>query len=444
LSSARTWPRVGAIAIGVVTACQFTHGTLPDDGGGDDACNGSSVECVDDSLRTCTKAGETPVDTPCAWGCLDTATPHCATLVPAGSGGVAGNGVMGSDLDPDGLADVVIGDGVTLDSDNGRIGTLAMPNLHHSAAQGIENGIDVVLRGPITMFRFKSLTINGTLTLVGSRPIAFVVDGEVTLGGVIDARGICSSFVAGPGGYGGGSAASANGGTPAGTFGGGTGAATEATGGGGGGYGSPGASGDAAKGGEVWGDAQISTLVGGAGGGAGDGGGNFGRGGGGGGALQIVSNASITVASGGINAGGCGGKAGTGNNDSGGGGGAGGTILLEAPRVIVNGTLAVNGGGGGGGGGNAATAGANGTLDRTPATGGSGDGTDEQGGNGAAGGTAATNGSNGAAPGGGGGGMGRIRINTRNDSGAMLMSATLSPSASDPGTSFSTGKAAVQ
>lgn len=435
---------MGVIAISVAAACQFTHGTSPDGGDDGDTCKGSSVECVGDTLRTCTAAGDVPIDTPCAWGCADMAPSHCATIVPSGSGGVATDGVMGSDLRPDGLADVTISDGVTFDSDNGRIGTLAMPNLHHGAAEGVENGIDVVFRGPITLFRFKSLTIDGTVTLVGKRPVAFAVDGAVALGGVIDARGICSSFVAGPGGFDGGSANSAGGGTPANTFGGGGGAPTAATGGGGGGHGSPGASGDGAKGGEVWGELKIPTLVGGAGGGAGDGGGNFGRGGGGGGALQIVSNTSITIASGGINAGGCGGKPGSGNNDSGGGGGAGGTILLEAPRVIVDGTLAANGGGGGGGGGNGATAGANGTLDRTPAAGGTGDGTDEQGGSGASGGTAGTNGGSGAAPGGGGGGMGRIRINTRNDAGAMLMNATLSPSPSDPGTSFSTGPAAVQ
>ncbi len=432
------------IATSAAAACQFAHGTYPDDSGGDDTCKTTADQCIGDTLRSCAMVGDTPVDTPCAWGCIDLTPAHCATVVPAGSGGVADNGVTSSDLGTENLLDVTIGDGVTIDTDNGRIGTLASPNFHHSAQQGIEHGIDFQFRGPLSLFRFKSLTLEGTITLVGKRPVALVADGAIIVNGVIDARGICSTSVAGPGGFDGGATNSANGGAPVGSTG-GIGAPTAATGGGGGGYGTPGASGNTVKGGGPFGDPEITILVGGGGGGAGDGGGNFGRGGGGGGALQIVSNAHIAIAGlGGINAGGCGGKAGTGGNDSGGGGGAGGTILLEAPFVDVAGTLAVNGGGGGGGGGGNARPGSNGTLDRVPAAGGAGDGTNEQGGAGAAGATDAGAGSNGTTPGGGGGGMGRIRINTRGNAGARLTSATLSPSPTDPATTFSTGRAAVQ
>jgi hypothetical protein len=398
------------------------------------------MECIGDVLRTCAMAGGSAVDIPCSWGCV--ASPaHCAQLVPSGSGGVANNGVMPGDIDAAGLADTMLTD-ITIDSDTGRIGTNANPLLHHGSAQGIENGIDFQVRGPIAMFRFKSLTLGGTITLIGKRPIALVADGPVAIGGVVDARGLCSSFVAGPGGFNGGSAQGSNGGAPIATLGGGSGAAAS-SGGGGGGHGAQGGAGKDAAGGSAYGDPAITTLVGGAGGGAG-GGVNFGRGGGGGGALQIVSNTSITVGAGGINAGGCGGKPGTGNGDSGGGGGAGGAILLEAPAVTVTGALAANGGGGGGGGGGNAKAGANGTLGRVPAAGGQPNGKNEEGGSGAVGGTPAQPGGSGLNPGGGGGAIGRIRINTRNNAGATLTGATLSPGPSDPENAFSTGSAATQ
>src|SRR4051794_9955234 len=154
--------RVGVIATSVAAACQFTHGTNPEDGNpAGDKCKGSSDVCVGDMLRSCQMAGDTPADTPCGWGCIDVVPAHCAAIVPSGSGGVGSDGVMPSDVLPDDLSDVTLGDGITIDSDNGRIGTLAMPNLHHGAAAGVENGIDFVFRGPISVFRFKSLTING-------------------------------------------------------------------------------------------------------------------------------------------------------------------------------------------------------------------------------------------------------------------------------------------
>jgi hypothetical protein len=75
-------------------------------------------------------------------------------------------------------------------------------------------------------------------------------------------------------------------------------------------------------------------------------------GGGGGGALQISAGKRIEVL-GAIYAGGGGGRAGYGSWASSGasGGGSGGAILLEAPSIMMTGTLNANGGGGGGGGG---------------------------------------------------------------------------------------------
>lgn len=441
--------RIGVVATSVVAACQFSAGRLPSDGNTDAAspdagmCASLESECVGDSLRVCTALGVPPTDFPCGWGCLSGQTPHCAHVIPSGSGGVDGNGVRASDVAPDGLSDVTLPDGIIFDGDFGRVGTLGNANLFHGPQPGIENGVDFQNRGPISMFRFKSLRIAGGVSLIGKRPIAIVADGAITINGLINAQNACTQSSAGPGGYDGGSASGQDGSQPAGTMGGGSGAPAS-SGGGGAGHGTAGGSGAAAKGGMPYGDLAITTLVGGAGGGAGGGGANFGRGGGGGGALQLVSNTRIVITAGGINASGCGGNAGTGANDSGGGGGAGGTILIEAPSVDIAGTLAANGGGGGGGGGNKSTPGGNGTLGRTPATAGQGDGNDEQGGTGGAGSTAPMAGGSGSNPGGGGGAVGRIRINTRSGTGAALTNATLSPGPNDPSTTFSTGTAVAQ
>jgi hypothetical protein len=445
--SGRPWLRFGVVAGGMFAACQFSHGQWQGDGSSQppDAgmCTSLSTECVGDSLRYCMEVGGSAMDIPCGWGCESGPPPRCRHVIPSGSGGVETNGVTAADVAGDMLLPTTLLGGETLDSDNGRIGITGDLDKHHSSTEGIENGIDFRFRGPISMWRFGSLTINGTITVIGARPVALVSDGEVIINGVVNASGICSGFIAGPGGGSGGSNESQAGFPPVGiTVGGGSGA-TLTSGGGGGGHGSNGGDGVAAQGGVPYGDVEIKLLVGGAGGGAGGGGANYGRGGGGGGALQIISNTRITViGSGGINAGGCGGKFGTGNGDSGGGGGAGGAILLEAPIVTINGVLAANGGGGGGGGGGNATAGSNGRLDRMPAAGGLGDGTNEAGGAGAAAETPPGNGSNGTNPGGGGGAIGRIRINTRKGDGAMVSGATLSPGMADP--QFSTGSAATR
>ena len=443
--------RFGLVTTSVVAAayfagCEFTKGVGPGDGGPDgppDAgkCAGSSLECVGDMLRSCSMAGADAVDTACGWGCVPGADPHCGTIKPAGGNDDPAMGVTAMDLDPTDLKNVTLGNGVTIDGDDGQIGTSGSANMFHSGNEGLENGIDFRFRGPISIFRFKSLTINGTVTLVGGRPIALVVDGPVTIGGTVEATGLCSSSLAGPGGFNGG-ASQHLAGLP--TVGGGSGAATSTTGGGGGGHGSIGGAGDGAAGGVAFGDSMITVLAGGGGGGAGGCGNNNCDGGGGGGALQIVSNTRITVQSGGINAGGCGGKPGTGGGDSGGGGGAGGTILLEAPEVIVAGTLAANGGGGGGGGGSTATAGGNAALGTTGGSAGGGDGNNEQGGSGAGTGVAAGSGGNGTNPGGGGGALGRIRINTKGGNGAQLQQSMLSPGPNDPGMLFSSGSATTQ
>jgi hypothetical protein len=96
------------------------------------------------------------------------------------------------------------------------------------------------------------------------------------------------------------------------------------------------------------------------------------QGGAGGGALRIIAHDSIAVA-GSISANGAGGAgAPTASGCGGGGGGSGGALALEAPIVMLGGTLTANGGSGGGGGNETEPGhdGADGRTDGTAAPGG--------------------------------------------------------------------------
>jgi hypothetical protein len=189
-------------------------------------------------------------------------------------------------------------------------------------------------------------------------------------------------------------------------------------------------------GGSPYGTANLIPLV------AGSNGGTSNGGGAGGGAIQIVAGQSITIGPGAhIDAGGQGGTTPTGSTVSC-GGGSGGAILLEAPTVVVQGTLAANGGGGAGYVG----IGADGNASDQPALGGvdtnSVDGGTAVGGIGSAGMT--VNGGNGgpydpgiyggSSGGGGGGGAGWIRINAANASITGTVSPALDSGCASPAT----------
>jgi hypothetical protein len=451
----RRWLRHGLVVSSMVAACEFQHGELPQkpsDGGIDappDAgmCLTQSSECLGDIKRDCAGPGATATDTFCGWGCVTAPMVHCLQLQPSGNGGNVASGAAPADVVADPmLADLTFGAGILIDGDSGKIGPLANANMYRgSGGTGVINGIDFERRGAVAVFRFKSLKIDGDISLIGSKAIALIADGEIDINNIIDARGGCGlGVLAGPGGRNGGAN---NGGDAAGS-GGGSGSDTNGLGGGGGGNGGSGGDGGGGQlGGSAFGagDLAISILTGGGGGGGGGGGAMSGSGGGGGGALQVISNRTIAIAAtGGINAGGCGGQNGAASGDAGGGGGAGGTILLESPLVTLVGKLAVNGGAGGGGAAGNNTFAPAGTLDRTPAPG------VQSGGIGGDGGAAAmldgSPGQQNAGHGGGGGGaVGRIRVNTRNGSGLTLdPGAVLSPSFDDANTTATKGSAAVQ
>ncbi len=281
------------------------------------------------------------------------------------------------------------------------------------------------------VYVLKSLTVTstGALTLVGPNPIIFAVLGAVDIEGSLlaNGRGSGGGATAGPGGYlpgtqpgpGAGQGACLGEATTANS---GSGAASYCGLGGAGGAGS----GTAAVGGMPYGTPDLAPLWGGSAGGIcetivpGPGGG----------AVQISSGLSITVGvAGAINAGGGGGQEGT-------GGGSGGAILLEAPLVTIDGTLAANGGGGGQLYANTGSPGGeDGLASAQPALGGNDGAHSGVGGNGSAGTT--LNGGNGAPSttsvnygGGGGGGAGRIRINTPTGAATIGSAATVSPALS--------------
>jgi hypothetical protein len=268
---------------------------------------------------------------------------------------------------------------------------------------------------PATLYVVKSLKIaSGTiLTLNGPNPVIIASLGDVDIQGAVNANGVYVSLYPGAGGW---PPAGMNSAAPQGPGAGGNGFSPTypASAAGGGSYCGTGAKGTGtgliAPGGSTYGSPQNVPLLAGSAGGYYSGTSYSGFSGGG---VQISSATSIIIRNVGlINAGGAGAY---------GGGGSGGAILLEAPTVTVQGTLAANGGGGG----VDSTFGAGATPSSTPAAGGA------NGGAGSAGPT--INGSLGVIGdagttfyGGGGGGAGYIRINA-GAGGAILDAGTISP-----------------
>jgi hypothetical protein len=312
--------------------------------------------------------------------------------------------------------------------------------------------------GPsVRLVALDGLTVAGTanVQITGSKALAIMVFGDVTIAGTIDASAMgglpgngatsqvaCIASVAPVTAS---DATSGSGGGAGGSFG-------TKGGNGGNGSGNGGTKGTSAN---MTGMASLTPLVTGCGGAPGANGpdpgaaggtsGTAGGGGGGGGAIQISAQGTITItgmikASGG---GGFPGITGTTINQAGaGGGGSGGAILLEGDVANVNSGafLCANGGAGGEGGSGAGTApvsnpGQDGLCDAAMTAAAGGNGGSDSGGNGGNGSSGSGTGgdaqdgaassSNGGAGGGGGGGAGRIRVHgatTRNINGGSTVS----------------------
>ena len=203
-------------------------------------------------------------------------------------------------------------------------------------------GVELVVI-PLTRLQ---INMGSRFLLVGARPVALAVYGEVIIAGVLDASANAQS--PGPGGSSPGLCNQGDGDSQ-------QGASSAKAGGGGGGFGQAGALGghdgtgaNRGLGGLPEPTSGLVPLRGGCSGGDGGGGARGGRGGGG---LQLSAAGELrTLFAGQILAGGGGGPGGPELEGAGGGGGGGG-ILLEAARLELAGSILANGGGGGGGGG---------------------------------------------------------------------------------------------
>ncbi|HSN25930.1 MAG TPA: hypothetical protein VLT45_06575, partial [Kofleriaceae bacterium] len=273
--------------------------------------------------------------------------------------------------------DLTLSGSNTYDTDTGLLNGLDAP---HMGFNGQAGPIDALIA------RDVHFTLGAALRATGSKPLAIIAVGSITLDGntLIDvANGGAGARTDCPNGAGSGED---NGGG--------------AGGGGGGGFGAMGG-----RGGD--GNSDGTQSMGGSAGSAADqppgplggcpgGHGGFGdhaggEGGLGGGALLLAAKVSITLATSAVvDAGGGGGgggdAGGTFNNGDagGGGGGAGGMLMLESPMIRAAGALVANGGGGGEGGDNndTGTFGADGHVTDTNAAQGGGGAANNGGGGG--------------------------------------------------------------
>jgi hypothetical protein len=315
------------------------------------ACVAGATTCASDTYVECSPQGEVLRAIHCPLGC-DSGAARCVDVAPS-------NGLAAQlDLTPEAPAIVFTG-ASTINTTTGVVfnggTTIAVPN---------------ELVGGMRVFRFKTLEVQQTLKVSGTASLAIVVDGDVTIAGLIDVS--ADGTTSGPGRIVGGACA---GGKSQNSGGGGGGGRFDDGASGGSGNGNPGG-----LGGTSQRDLDLVPLVGGCAGGG------WGTitvpgvpGGGGGGAIQIVSRTSISIrgtgridASGG--GGGSGGTAMTIGSTPGTGGGAGGAVLLEAPQIVLDGAgVAISTKGGGGGGATpegAARPGSDGGTDAAPAAGG--------------------------------------------------------------------------
>ena len=153
-------------------------------------CVAIGAQCVgEDVLRTCASVGQLPTDEACAWGCTAGGEARCARLVPTG-------GVLRStDLTPSpALWPTTITGPVGVNTDDGEIQSVRAPG------EGVENGIGFERRGGVAVFSFRSLAVEGPVSVTGGLAVAFVAAGDITVNGVIDLRGGCAENNAGPGG----------------------------------------------------------------------------------------------------------------------------------------------------------------------------------------------------------------------------------------------------
>jgi hypothetical protein len=349
-----------------MAACNFTHGALSHDGGGDDD-SGTNID-IDAPLA------DAMVDVPPGQTCVGSQGSMLVVCYQPGSE-PANPYNPTNNIDTNNNCDQVKGQ--------------SFPNPELCIKQG------------------SSITISGNLRVTGGRPLVLVSLSAITISGSLDASN----------GGAGATPFSCNFGQEDGSNESSNSSSSGAGGGGGGGFGTGGGNGGdgSQSGGNGVPSIGLNAIRGGCPGGSGGdtSNGNGGNGGVAGGAIYLIAKNSInvpgTILANGQHGRGGGGRAG------GGGGGSGGMIGFDAPVVTVDGTAMANGGGGGEGGDSNETG--NDGQDPVVATydqrapGGMGGA--DNGGNGGGGSVLTMGGAGGAgggnAGGGGGGGGGRVR-----------------------------------
>ena len=278
-------------------------------------CQPGATTCSNDQLVVCDPSGTAMISTSCSLGCASTKD-HCSTFTPSNGLGTA---FAGASSQPD----VIIPDHAAIDTGTGFI----------TGGTGNVTVASIIVpqpSGDIRVYVAKSFSFTNA-KITGTKAVAFVAAGDIAINGMIDAS------AAGPTGGPGEQLA------PAGC----RGTYTPGQAGGGGGNLTAGGAGeyrDVANGPETATAAGVqqptlSSLVGGCAGGGTGASGN--AGGAGGGAVQLVAGGTIHIeAAGFIDVGAGGGRPTA-------GGGSGGNLIFEAPKIVIDGGVAANGGAGG-------------------------------------------------------------------------------------------------
>jgi hypothetical protein len=290
------------------------------------------LSCADDQLVVCTKNGGSTTTTTCALGCASTEA-RCLGFLPS-------NGLGPALAESQNEVDTILPTGTRIDTD---LGVIQDAN---GATITVKTGIVTQVGGPdIRVFEARSFAIED-VTVFGSRALAFVTIGAISLTGRLQAR--AHGATGGPGSQVSGVCA----GTDVQQFVNGCPDGTGEIGGGGGGNAQEGGRGGATSFNGGMAITAYSPLVGGCVGGSQhnvSGSLVLAHGGGGGGGLQFVSSTRIVFSNHGFV------DLGAGGGQSTAGGGSGGTLILEAPEVSIFGSSAgvvANGGAGGGCGAN--------------------------------------------------------------------------------------------
>jgi hypothetical protein len=143
-------------------------------------------------------------ETACPAGCSMNGTPHCLVFAPVNAGAF---------VSADGTQAVAVNGAYEIDVDTGAITLSGGGTPLRAAGAGIVDGIRYEQSGAYAIFSFTGLTVAAAagLHLTGTRPTILIVDGDVTIDGLIDLSGGCANGTpscAGPGGGAGGIAPS--------------------------------------------------------------------------------------------------------------------------------------------------------------------------------------------------------------------------------------------